>query len=242
MKTNIVVLNWSLVCWSFLLFLFFYFFAMWCKASILGFFFFFSKATTWRNRGEWNRVIPRSRWEFTAERCLFSTLGKQEGVIEAGWGCAASIKLGQDHCKRTQSQRTLLLLKCVRVRTQTDTHARTLQESAMCISSLGEEARYASTWSTFAYTPSHGLCSPSNNRHRRLFSLLHLSPWLGRGGAFDVQFWGAQGVIRGLRRGQSLWVKPTPVWYQQCTSGSTTVWYEKWPTAETLNKLCWGFP
>lgn len=35
--------------------------------------------------------------------------------------------------------------------------------------------------------------------------------------------------------------RPTQVWYQ-CTNGSTTVWYEKWPTAEMLNKLRPGFP
>lgn len=40
MKTNIVVLNWSIVCSVVL-------FSMWCKAA-----FSFSKATIWRRRGE----------------------------------------------------------------------------------------------------------------------------------------------------------------------------------------------
>lgn len=73
------------------------------------------------------------------------------------------------------------------------------------------------------------LCSSTNNRHRLLFSPIHLC----RGGAFNGQIWGSVGTVWtywGGRR-QRLRVRPTPVWYQQCANGSTA-WYEKWLTAE----------
>lgn len=87
---------------------------------------------------------------------------------------------------------------CVFTHTNTHWQAHTLQHWAMCVSSLGG----GSTFCFHLVSPwIHSLpqlCSSSSNRHRPLFSLLHLAPSLCWGGAFDVQFWGSQGVIWGL--------------------------------------------
>lgn len=152
------------------------------------------------NLEEEGRGIERQREAAGSLRGRALFILHSGGARKSDWGKegrrTACIKLDEDHCKWTQAQRTLLLpicaFACTPTHTNTHTHAATLSHVH-----LGDEAHFASTWSALAYTPSPSCVHPLITDTDLSF-LCFTSPSLCRGGAFDVQFWGTQGVIWGL--------------------------------------------
>lgn len=75
------------------------------KQQLVFFLFLFPKQQLVGIRGE-----ESQRGATGSLRLFIFCSGGEAGVMELGWGCTASIKLDKNHCKRTQTQRTLLLL------------------------------------------------------------------------------------------------------------------------------------
>lgn len=159
-------------------------------------------------------VMGRNCWEENGSVVYSLIRGWKKEWSSWGGGCRASVELDEDHCKGTLAQRPLpppLVLCSV-----TDKHT----------------PRHPSISNLYC----HSDLNPSSSNHHRslfLFCFPLLSPALYRGGAFDVLCWGTPRVKCGLRRGQGLRVRLTPVSYQQHTNGST-VWSEQLSTAEML--------
>lgn len=96
-----------------------YFFAMWCKATVsfFLFLFLFPKQQLVGIRGE-----ESQRGATGSLRLFILCSGGEAGVMELGWGSTGSIKLDKNHCKRTQTQRTLLLFLLLCTHRQAHTH------------------------------------------------------------------------------------------------------------------------
>lgn len=98
MKTNIVVLNWSLVrfdlfCCTFLP----------CDAKQRSVLFLFQSNNSDEEERREIGMIGRNHWEFRAERCLSSPLGvarQRDGVGGGRWR-RAGVELDEDDCKWT---------------------------------------------------------------------------------------------------------------------------------------------